>query len=229
VQYHWWDYEVDRCTEVGLWLAEMQKKGKIAHLGGTNFDTDHMVALVRAGMPLVSMQVQYSLIDDRPARRMAEAGAEHGVHLICYGTVSGGLMSERWLGAAEPQDPYENRSLRKYKLIVDEFGGWALFQELLAALDTVARRHDTDIASVASRIMLDRPGVAAVIVGARNADHVSRNAGLATLDLTPEDTAQIEAVLAKARKVPDDVFALERDQGGPHGSIMKYNLNKAPA
>jgi hypothetical protein len=24
---------------------------------------------------------------------------------------------------------------------------------------------------------------------------------------------------------PDDVFDLERDKTGPHGSIMKYNLN----
>jgi hypothetical protein len=33
-------------------------------------------------------------------------------------------------GAPEPTQPFENRSIVKYKLIVDEFGGWELFQEL---------------------------------------------------------------------------------------------------
>ena len=37
-------------------------------------------------------------------------------------------------GGAEPAGPLENRSLTKYKLIIDDFGGWDLFQALLAAL-----------------------------------------------------------------------------------------------
>ena len=35
----------------------------------------------------------------------------------------------------------------------------------------------------------------------------------------------IEAVLARAQPLPGDVYALERDTAGRHGSIMKYNLN----
>jgi hypothetical protein len=51
--------------------------------------------------------------------------------LLCYGSVGGGLFSERMLGAPEPRSPSRTGRLIKYKLIVDEFGGWALFQELL--------------------------------------------------------------------------------------------------
>jgi hypothetical protein len=36
----------------------------------------------------------------------------------------------------------------------------------------------------------------------------------------------INAVLARANPVPGDVYALERDRNGKHGSVMKYNLNK---
>jgi hypothetical protein len=36
-------------------------------------------------------------------------------------------------------------------------------------------------------------------------------------------------VLADARELDGDVFGLERDTTGRHGSIMKYNLNKGAA
>ena len=93
-----------------------------------------MLALIESGVPLISMQVQYSLLDARPAKQMVKAAAEHGVSLLCYGTVAGGFLSDRWLGAPEPAAGFENRSLIKYKLIIDDFGGWALFQRLLQTL-----------------------------------------------------------------------------------------------
>lgn len=225
VQFHWWDYEIDRQVEVATWLAELRQAGKIANIGGTNFDTRQMQRILDAGVQLASMQVQYSLIDDRPSRSMAAAASSAGVSLLCYGSVGGGLLSERSLGAPEPQPPFENRSVIKYQLIVDEIGGWALFQELLKVLSAIARRHDSDIASVASRAVLERPGVAAVIVGARNRSHLDRNLGIPGLALTKEDFAQINHVLARAEPVPGDVYALERDRNGKHGSVMKYNLN----
>ena len=102
VQFHWWDYAADRQVEVAGWLCDLRREGKIAQLGGTNFDTAQMVRLLDAGVPLVSMQVQYSLIDRRPARALAAAAQAAGVGLLCYGSVAGGLLSERWLGRPEP-------------------------------------------------------------------------------------------------------------------------------
>lgn len=226
VQFHWWDYEIDRQVEVATWLADLRQEGKIANIGGTNFDTAQMLRILDARVPLVSMQVQYSLIDDRPSRSMVEAAVAAGISLLCYGSVGGGLFSERSLGAPEPKAPFENRSLIKYKLIVDEFGGWALFQDLLSVLAEIAARLNSDIASIASRAVLERPGVAAVIVGARNRDHLARNVAIPDIALTERDLARINAVLARSNPVPGDVYALERDRNGKHGSVMKYNLNK---
>lgn len=226
VQFHWWDYEIDRQLEVAGWLSELRRQGKIANIGGTNFDTAQFKRMLDAGIPLVSMQVQYSLIDDRPSRSMAAVAQASGVGLLCYGSVAGGLFSERLLGAPEPQFPFENRSLAKYKLIVDEFGGWALFQDLLQVLADIAAKHDSDIASIASRSVLDRAGVAAVIVGARNRDHLQGNLSIPDIGLDEDDLARINAVLARTNPLPGDVYALERDRDGKHGAVMKYNLNK---
>lgn len=229
VQFHWWDYEAPRWLETAGWLNELRQAGKIDRIGGTNFDTDHVEAIVAAGVPLTSMQVQYSLLDARPAKRMAALAAENGIAFLCYGTVAGGFLGDRWLGAAEPAEPYENRSLVKYKLIIDDFGGWNLFQELLRTLRAVADRHGADIATIASAAMLSRPSVAAVIVGARSRAHLASNLAISDISLTDRDQEQIAAVLAKASEIEGDVYTLERDRHGRHGSIMKYNLNKGAA
>ncbi len=225
VQFHWWDYDVPRYVDVAVWLDELRREGKIRYVSGTNFDTARAREILAAGVPLRTLQVQYSVLDHRPENGLIALAASEGIDLFCYGTVAGGFLSERWLGVPEPTGPLENRSLTKYKLIIDDFGGWALYQELLAALATVAARHGTDIATVASRHVLDRPGVAAVIVGARNRSHLPRNLAIGALALTADDRAEIDAVLARRQGPEGDVYTLERDRTGRHGSIMKYNLN----
>ena len=228
VQFHWWDTAIPGALDTMVWLDEIRRAGKIRFLGGTNFDTAQTRAILDAGVPLVSMQTQYSLLDARPENGLAAFCAAADMVLLCYGTVAGGFLGDRWLGAAEPTGAAENRSLTKYKLIIDDFGGWPLFQNLLRTCRGIADRHGVDIATVASRFVLDRPGVAAVIVGARNASHAAANAAIGALRLTAADEAELAAVLSRRQGPRGDTYALERDRTGRHGSIMQYNLNTAP-
>ena len=225
VQFHWWDYAVPHWQQTAQWLEELRRAGKINRIGGTNFDTEHVLSMRQAGVPISSMQVQYSLLDRRPEKSLVAAARENNIAIFCYGTVAGGFLGERWLGQTEPQAPLENRSLTKYKLIIDELGGWELFQTLLQALSNIAKRHEADIATIASAAMLARPHVSAVIVGARNREHLQSNLRISEIKLTPTDLTEIEAVLSQCQPLSGDIYELERDKTGRHGSIMKYNLN----
>lgn len=226
VQFHWWDYAVPGWIEAAQALAALQREGLIAQLGGTNFDTPHTLAMLDAGVPLVAMQSQYSLLDRRAEHGFSAIGAQRGVQLLCYGTLAGGFFSERWLGAAEPGAELSNRSLIKYKLVIDDFGGWAAFQQLLQALKAIADKHGVRIAAVATRWVLDRPGVAAAIVGARYADHLADTLAVFTLTLDAQDHALLAPILAAHPGPAGDTYTAERDKNGRHGRIMKYNLNK---
>ncbi len=113
----------------------------------------------------------------------------------------------------------------KYRLIIDDFGGWSSFQAVLRALRRVADRHGADIATVASRYVLDQPRVAAVVVGARNRAHVDDNARITAIDLTSADRTEIDAATANRQGPLGDCYELERDLTGRHGSIMHYNNN----
>ncbi|MFN8058637.1 MAG: aldo/keto reductase [Vicinamibacterales bacterium] len=231
VQFHWWDYSVPRYVEAMHWLQSIQQAGKIALLGTTNFDTARLDEIVSSGVRLATNQLQYSLLDDRPGHGMIDFCATRGIQLLCYGTVAGGFLSERWLGAPDPQPPFSNRSLIKYRLIIDDFGGWPLVQELLAVAADIARKHEVDIASVAIRYVLDKPQVATALVGARDAGHLAALLRADRLRLDDEDRSRLAAVTNRAQGPRGDCYTLEREPGGRHSSIMWKNQNThgAPA
>jgi len=94
---------------------------------------------VYGGIGIVSNQVQYSLVDLRPEVQMAQFCQGQGIRLLTYGTLCGGLLSDKYLGQPEPTPGALNTaSLRKYKQMIDAWGGWGLFQELLTTLNAVA-------------------------------------------------------------------------------------------
>jgi aryl-alcohol dehydrogenase-like predicted oxidoreductase len=226
VQFHWWDYAVPRYVEAAGALSRLRDKGKIANIGVTNFDVPRLTEILDAGVPVVSMQAQYSLLDERPRNGMIDLCRSRNIAVICYGTVAGGFLSERWVGRQEPGGDLTNRSLIKYKLIIDDFGGWDLFQQLLATLGRIAVKHRCDIATVASRAVLNWEHVAAIIVGATNASHLCANRKIAELQLDAADVACIASVLRLRRGPAGDVYSLERDRTGRHGRIMKYDLHQ---
>jgi aryl-alcohol dehydrogenase-like predicted oxidoreductase len=212
LQFHWWDYRDDRYLEALTHLAELRDEGRIQRVALTNFDTQRLRDIDQHGIRVVSNQVQYSLIDRRPEVQMSEFCQEHRVWLLAYGTLCGGLLSEKYLGQPEPgRGQLNTASLGKYKQMIDAWGGWELFQQLLSVLNGIAGKHSVSLANVAVHYILDRPAVAGVIVGARLgvSEHIADNARVFGFELDEEDLANIEAVLGQAR----DLYRIIGDCG----------------
>jgi aryl-alcohol dehydrogenase-like predicted oxidoreductase len=212
LQFHWWDYGNPSYLEALAHLTDLRDEGKLRHVALTNFDTLRLQIITEADIRIVANQVQYSLIDQRPAIKMAPYCLEHDVVLLTYGTLCGGFLSERYLNQPEPGPAaLATVSLRKYKQMIDAWGGWSLFQELLQVLDEIAHSHQVSIANIAVRAILDRPGVAAVIAGTRLglAEHRQDNARVFDFELSEADLAGIDAVTRRSR----DLFGLIGDCG----------------
>ncbi|HIM79614.1 MAG TPA: aldo/keto reductase [Dehalococcoidia bacterium] len=212
LQFHWWEYQDESYLDALSHLSDLRDEGKIRHVALTNFDTERLKRIAGHGIKIVSNQVQFSLIDRRPEVEMAQFCLDQGIHLLAYGTLCGGLLSDRYLGAPEPSRAALNTaSLSKYKQMVDAWGGWELFQELLGALRSVADTHQVNIANVAVRYVLDRPAVAGAIVGVRLGVSENRadSARVFEFNLDQSDLAQIDAVLNRSR----DLYQIIGDCG----------------
>ena len=112
VQYFWWDWSVKGAVEIALVLKDLQREGKIARIGVTNFNTDYLSQIVDAGVPVVANQIQYSLVDRRPDWKMNAYCQANGIKILTYGHLLGGFFSEEWLGKPEPQGPLDRKSTR---------------------------------------------------------------------------------------------------------------------
>ncbi|ABV93724.1 aldo/keto reductase family protein [Dinoroseobacter shibae DFL 12 = DSM 16493] len=205
LQFHWWSFAHPAWLDALHEMARLRDEGLIGEIGVTNFDAAHLALAVADGVPLVSNQVSFSLLDRRAAGPLAEVCAATGVRLLAYGTLCGGFLSEHWLGAPDPAG-IGDWSKMKYRRFIAAAGGWDGFQRLLAAAAEVAARHGVSVANVATRWVLAQPHVAGVIIGARLGEraHMADNARLFGFALDAADRATLEAGFAATSPVPGD-------------------------
>lgn len=247
IQLHWWDFDDPRYLDVLFHLEELKLKGKVRHIGVTNFGASPLQRAIESGVRIVSNQVQYSLIDQRvrtvklrarleggqeeeeamededgkkdeddpsrgararPMISLADVCVRQNVSLLCYGTLLGGFLSERWIGVPEP-DPraFTSTSEEKYWEILRTWGSWENFQMLLLELRAIARKHRASVALVALRWVLDQPGVGSVIVGTRLGyiDHLEENKNVLKLALTAQDRENLERAVREGGREMGDV------------------------
>ena len=137
---------------------------------------------------------------------------KHGIKIITYGTLLGGFFSEKYLNVDEPtRADLTTSSLQKYKNMIDIWGGWELFQELLEVLNKISQKHNCSIANIATRFILDKPQVAGVIIGARLGitEHIEDNNRVFSLKLDQDDISLISTVTSKS----NDLFDVIGDCG----------------
>jgi aryl-alcohol dehydrogenase-like predicted oxidoreductase/enamine deaminase RidA (YjgF/YER057c/UK114 family) len=207
LQYHAWNYADPSWLETLYELQDLKRLGLIRELGLTNVDTAHLRMVRMSGIDVVSNQVSFSLLDQRAARDMAPYCEAAGVRLLAYGTVAGGWLTERWLGQPEPDwERTGTWSMMKYGRFLRVAGGWAALQRVLRAAKAVAARHGVSIPNIATRYILDQPGVAGVIVGARLGEraHIEDTQRLFSFSLTEVDRAEIRAALDTLEPIPGD-------------------------
>ena len=248
IQFHWWDWNVGNHIEAYRGLCSLVPS-MVQSVGVTNYDRKHLNELLDSGLPVVSNQVQYSLLDRR-AETMFDICTKHNIRLLCYGSLAGGFLSDRWLGNEDPvpnnatfinskdkdaaamlAEKLTNRSLIKYYLMIHEFGGWTLFQELLQAMRKVADRHShvCNIATVAQAWVLSRRCVGGVILGlSGNESHIdsAKHAHQLACLMDEKDYKILNDVLNRSQGPKGEFYDMERVRDSPHGKIMRYNCGQ---
>ena len=110
VQFHWWDYAVPGYLEAAAYLVDMQRAGKIDRIGATNFDTAHLLGTCRKRRAADLDTGAVFAARLRPPGKWPKRQPSMACRILCYGTVAGGFLSDRWLGA--PSRPPVSRTAR---------------------------------------------------------------------------------------------------------------------
>ncbi|WP_413716994.1 aldo/keto reductase [Silicimonas sp. MF1-12-2] len=205
LQFHWWSFQHPAWLDALHELNRLRDEGLIAEIGVTNFDAAHLQVALSDGIPILTNQVSFSLLDRRAAGPLSDLCKNTETRLLAYGTLCGGFLSDRWLGKQEPKE-ISDWSKMKYKRFIDTAGGWEAFQGILRAADGIAKKRGVSISNVATRWVLDHAAVAGVIVGARLGErvHASDNLRLFGFSMDHEDHERLAEAFKDTKNIPGD-------------------------
>jgi aryl-alcohol dehydrogenase-like predicted oxidoreductase len=161
-------------------MQRLQRTGLVRHVGVSNFPLARWQdAEAALGGPVLSNQVQYSLVVRKPDRDLIPWAQEHDRLVIAYSPLAQGFLSARYDGTNTPGGVRSSNSLFLPENIERA-------QPLLTALKEIAVAHSATPAQVALAWVIRRPNVVA-IPGASSVAQLEANAAAADLDLSDDD------------------------------------------
>jgi aryl-alcohol dehydrogenase-like predicted oxidoreductase len=169
--------------------------GKVRNIAVSNYTADRVAEWFRIaernGFALpVALQPHYNLVHRQPFEsEFAAIVAEKQLGVVPYYALASGFLTGKY------------RSADDFGKSPRGGGMAALLNEnglgVLAALDSVASAHGVPVASVALAWLRTRPGIVAPLASARTTEQLPDLIASATLELTSDETAALDAASAK--------------------------------
>jgi len=195
-QVHEWDGQTP-LEETLHALDDLVRSGKVRYVGASNYTSWQLMKAVGiAGRldlaPLVSHQIYYSLQAREAEYELIPLAVDQGLGVLVWSPLAGGLLSGKY--RRNHQAPVGSRHLSDWgePPVYDPEGLYDLVEILIG----IAEQHEVSAAQVALAWTLGRPGVTSLVVGARTGDQLADNLEAASLRLTDEERARLDAASA---------------------------------
>jgi len=189
-QVHWPDVNTPQ-QETMEALVEIRNKGKIRHIGVSNYSLEQMQDASRHGR-LVSLQPEYNLLN-----RSIEAGVvpwclANGIGIIAYSPLASGVLTGKYGKTTRFTD-------WRGKGVIGTFQGEGYERNIdkVARLKELAGSAGRTAGQLALNWVLRQPGVASALVGVKNARQVEENAAAAGWAPPPDIDARLGEVFAR--------------------------------
>jgi len=206
LRFHWLDFLDHRYTDAIRRLARLSITN---HISLMNFPPSHVKKVIdKLGKKskVKSVTVQYSLLDTRASGKLTAYCLKHGLTIQAYGALAGGLLTDYWLHKpplGDVMDP-DRASLGRYADMLEEWGSWNLFQQLLRTLRAIGNKHNTSIAMVAMRWTMQQPAVSGVI---DDNDHIHSDFFKLNLGVPGTDT-RIKSSVSGTPNVTEQIMSI---------------------
>ena len=166
-------------------MRRLQQVGVVRHVGVSNFNLLRWRTAERLlGSPVLSNQVQYSLVARKPDRELVPYAQNNDRLIIAYSPLAQGLLGGRYDVEHPPPAGVRTNNPLFLPDNLDRAAG------LLGALREIAERHGATPAQVALAWVIRRPNVVA-IPGASSVAQLEANVAAADLELSDDDDARL--------------------------------------
>ncbi|WP_020574690.1 aldo/keto reductase [Actinopolymorpha alba] len=199
-QAHAWD-PLTPLEETLAFLDAAVRQGKIRYYGLSNFTGWQLQKTVEraAGSELerpVTLQLQYNLLARQVEWEITPSATDAGLGLLPWSPLAGGLLTGKYEQSVAPAQGtrFAAEAASGFGSYFRSYSGDERTWTILGTLREVAAERGVTPAEVALAWVADRPGVSAVIVGARTLDQLDQNLRAAELHLDPEETARLDSV-----------------------------------
>lgn len=167
-QVHWPDGKTSAEETMGT-LLEIQKQGKIRHIGVSNYSVEQMQACLKIGT-LVSLQPEYSLLQRSIEKETVPFCLIHDIGIIAYSPLASGVLTGKYDRETKFKD-------WRSKGIIGQFTGEAFVNNIkkVERFKTIAESEKKTCGQMAVNWVIHQPGVASALVGVKNDRQVEEN------------------------------------------------------
>lgn len=175
---------------------DLVRSGKVRYIGCSNFSAWHLMKALaisdRQGLErFAGQQIYYSLISREAEWELVPLGLDQGVGILVWSPLAFGFLSGK-VRRGQTAASESRQSRMPVPGLTDEQKGYAI----LDVLEEVARARGVSMAQAALNYVRRKPGVASVIIGARNEQQLRDNLASANWDLDADEIRRLDEISA---------------------------------
>jgi aryl-alcohol dehydrogenase-like predicted oxidoreductase len=178
-------------------MAEMVAAGKVRHLGLSEASVDTL-RRASAVHPIAALQTEYSIWSRDIEADIIPTCRELGIGLVPYSPLGRGFLT----GTISSRDDLPDGDFRRAQ---PRFTDEALTEErsALEVIRRIAEAHGATLGQVALAWVLSRGDDVVPIPGTKRVAYVEQNAAAASLELSADDLALLDAITVREPRSPD--------------------------
>jgi aryl-alcohol dehydrogenase-like predicted oxidoreductase len=148
------------------------------------------IADARHYQRFISQQIHYTLHSREAEYELVPIAIDQGVNILVWSPIAGGLLSGKFRrGVTEPEGARHSGGHAEPPVY-----DWDKLYDIIDVIVSVAEEHRVSGAQVALAWLLQRPGVASVIIGGRTEAQFKDNLAAANLKLTEHQVKRLNEV-----------------------------------
>jgi aryl-alcohol dehydrogenase-like predicted oxidoreductase len=177
-------------------LDDLITAGKVRYIGCSNFAAWQMcesiwISRTNSFSTFISTQPMYNLLSRQIERELVPCCQQYGIGIIPYSPLASGFLTGKYhQGETAPEGARLAGSDPRFQRVFNE-ANWSKLEKL----ESWAKEHGHVVGELAIAWLLAKPMVATVIAGARKNEQVDANVTAGEWKLTPEEVAEVEALL----------------------------------